>query len=62
MDAMSVIHFPMQAIVIRKAPEGGWLVLGERGRGWLYGDLRSALAEARWLSRNFGVPIREMNR
>jgi hypothetical protein len=26
-----IIRFPTQRVVIRKAPEGGWLVLGERG-------------------------------
>lgn len=54
-----VIRFPTQAIVIRRATEGGWLVLGARGHGWLHGDRRSALEDAHWLARNLGLPVQE---
>jgi hypothetical protein len=41
------------------ARDDGWLVLA-RGHGWLHGDRRSALAEARWLAWNLGgLPIPE---
>jgi hypothetical protein len=54
-----IIRFPTQGVVIRKAPEGGWLVLGERGNGWLHGDRRSAVADAQWLAWNLKLPVRE---
>jgi hypothetical protein len=57
----TVIRFPTQAVVIRKAPEGGWLVLGERGNGWLHGSRRDAVADARWLSKNLNLAIREVS-
>jgi hypothetical protein len=34
-----------------------WLVV-VGAHGWLHGDERSALADARWLASNFGLPIR----
>ena len=34
-----------------------WLVLAG-AHGWLVGDHCSALSEAKWLSKNFGLPIR----
>jgi hypothetical protein len=34
-----------------------WLVV-VGAHGWLHGDERSALADARWLAGNFGLPIR----
>jgi len=37
---------------------GGWLVPLPNGNGWLHGDLAAALANAEWLSENFGgLPI-----
>jgi hypothetical protein len=56
-----IIRFPARnaaAIFISEAAEGGWLVLA-RDHGWLHGDRRSALADARWLARNLGFSIRE---
>jgi hypothetical protein len=46
------------AVWMLQAREGGWLVLA-RGHGWLHDDRRSALADAQWLSNNFGLPVRE---
>jgi hypothetical protein len=37
----------------------GWLVLA-RDHGWLHGDYCSALADARWLAGNLGLPVRVM--
>ena len=56
-----IIPFPAHAVLIRRAPEGGWLVLGERGHGWLHGSRDSAIEDARWLARNLGVAIREVS-
>jgi hypothetical protein len=53
-----IIHFPTQAVVIRKVPEGGWLVLGERGNGWLHGSHSAAVQDAKWLGKNLGLPVR----
>jgi hypothetical protein len=49
-----IIRFNTQAVVIRKAPEGGWLVLGERGNGWLHGE------DAKLLSVNLNLVVREV--
>lgn len=61
MTTARIIRFPRAAVVwLLQASEGGWLVLAPRGNGWLHGDRRSALADARWLSSNLGgLPIRE---
>ena len=53
-----IIKFPPRAILVSEAPEGGWYVI-VRSHGWLHGDRRSAIADARWLSRNYGLPVRE---
>jgi hypothetical protein len=36
-----------------------WLVLA-RDHGWLHGDYQDALADANWLARNLGFPIRAL--
>jgi hypothetical protein len=57
----AVVRFPARriaAVWLLQASEGGWLVLA-RGHGWLHGSRSDALANARWLARNFGFPIRE---
>jgi hypothetical protein len=41
--------------VMREGP--AWLVV-VRSHGWLHGDERGALDDARWLADNFGLPIR----
>lgn len=54
-----IIKFPRAFAVIKIMREGGaWLVLiGDHG--WLHGDAESARRDARWLSRNLALPIRE---
>jgi hypothetical protein len=58
---MTVLRFPPRrlAAVFLLATADGWLVLAPRGHGWLHGSLSAARADARWLSDNFGLPIRE---
>jgi hypothetical protein len=60
--AERIIRFPPRrsaAVWLLKAREGGWLVL-VRGHGWIHGDYDDAIADARWLARNLGFPIREV--
>jgi hypothetical protein len=38
-----------------------WLVR-VRSHAWVHGDKHSALRDARRLSRNFGIPIKEVTR
>jgi hypothetical protein len=57
-----IIRFPPRrsaAIFVHEVAEGGWIVLAQ-DHGWTHGDARSAFADARWLSRNLGLPIREV--
>lgn len=58
-----VIRFPLRAvpavIVCRERGEEGWLTI-VGNHGWVSGSLREARHEARWLSRNTGLPIREL--
>jgi dihydrodipicolinate synthase/N-acetylneuraminate lyase len=37
----------------------GWLALAG-AHGWLFGSRTEAIAEAQWLSENFGLPVREI--
>jgi hypothetical protein len=55
-----ILRFPMRcAACVWLVREGsGWLVV-VREHGWIFGDRRSALADARWLARNFDLPLRE---
>ena len=64
MMAASVLRFPPRRIaaVFVCEDDGGWLVLGPRGQGWTHGDRHSAIADAEWLARNFGLPIRDGTR
>ena len=55
-----IIRFPMQAVVVRKAPEGGWLVLGQRENLWLHGSHAAAVQDAKWLGKNLGLVVREV--
>jgi len=53
-------RFPMphSAVVwLLREASGAWLVLA-RDAGWIHGDYRSALADAEWMARNLGLPIR----
>jgi hypothetical protein len=57
-----VIRFPDRrraAILIVNDPDG-LLVLAPTGHGWIFGDAADAIADARWLSENFGLPIRAL--
>jgi hypothetical protein len=57
--AADVARFPPRAsfaVWLSKTADG-WLVLA-RGHGWLHGDAAGAFLDARWLSRNLGLPIR----
>jgi hypothetical protein len=57
-----ILRFPprsIHAIVIcKERGGGGWLTLAG-AHGWLFGSLAEARHEARWLSRNLLLPIRE---
>jgi hypothetical protein len=60
----AILRFPLRragaaVLVCREHDGAGWLVLA-RDHGWLHGDRRSALADAHWLRRNLGLPIREL--
>jgi hypothetical protein len=58
---MTVLRFPSSrfaAIFVLNTADG-WLVLAPRGHGWLHATLTAARAEARWLARIFGLPVRE---
>jgi hypothetical protein len=59
----NVIRFPMRcATCVWLVREGsGWLVV-VREHGWIFGDRRGALAAAKWLCRNFQIPLREDQR
>jgi hypothetical protein len=53
-----LVRFPAQCIWIRRE-DGAWLVVANNGRdGWLHGDYHTARADAEWLGRNSGLPIR----
>jgi hypothetical protein len=58
-----IIHFPprrIRAVIICRERDGeGWLTIAG-AYGWLFASLADARAEARWLSRNLGLPIREL--
>jgi hypothetical protein len=49
-------RLPPSVIVMRE--EAAWLVVAG-SHGWLHGDHRVAMQDARWLARNLGLPIRE---
>jgi hypothetical protein len=54
-------RFPMRRVAcvwLLRETNGAWLVLAY-SHGWLHGDRRAALADARWLGRNLGLPVRE---
>ena len=56
---MTVVRFPPRAVFVAQADDG-WLVL-VRGHGWLHGSRRSSIHDAYWLSRNYGLPVREIS-
>ena len=56
-----VIRFPprsAQCVRLLRETSGGWLVLAA-AHGWEHGDRRAAVADAQWLGRNLGLPVRE---
>lgn len=59
-----IIRFPPRSIgavlIVRERDTGGWLVIA-RANGWLCGSIDEARAEARWLARNLGLPVREIS-
>ena len=59
MIAANVERFPMRhAVCIWLLREyDGWLVLAHN-HGWTHGSYGSAVADARWLAKNFDLPIR----
>ncbi len=61
MSAAQIIRFPARRAmcVWLLEDDGGWLVLAH-GHGWLHGCFQDALADARWLARNFGLAIRRV--
>ena len=57
---VAIIRFPprrLAAVWILPLAESGWLVL-LGANGWLHGNYGDAIADARWLSRNTGLPVR----
>jgi hypothetical protein len=57
---MTVIRFPpRRAVLICREHNGGWLTI-VGAHGWLFGSLAEARAEAHWLARNLGLPVREI--
>jgi hypothetical protein len=57
----AVVRFPPRrshAIWITRE-DMAWLVLA-RGHGWLHSTLNAVRADARWFSRNLGLPVREI--
>ena len=59
-----ILRFPPRlthAIVVCRERDGdGWITLAGT-HGWLFGNLADAQSEARWLSNNLGIPIREFS-
>jgi hypothetical protein len=56
-----IIPLPTRAsFAVRITREGeAWLVL-VGAYGWLHGDQCAAFVDARWLSKNLGLPIRRV--
>jgi hypothetical protein len=55
-----IIPFPRRPLpsVIVTREGAAWLVVAG-SNGWLHGSRRSAMQDARWLSHNLDLPIRE---
>jgi len=58
-----VLRFSLRRVgtilVCRERNDDGWLVL-HGSHGWLHGDRDDARADAIWLARNLGCPVREL--
>jgi hypothetical protein len=62
MSSPTVYRFPMRRMAyvwLLRETSGAWLVLA-RDHGWLHGSYLAALADAQWLARNLGLPIRRV--
>jgi hypothetical protein len=57
--AVTMIRFPARrgACVWIMREGRAWLVVA-LGHGWLFGSRGEALADARWLARTLGLPVR----
>ena len=55
-----ITRFPPRhiAAIFVCAIDDAWLVLAPNGHGWIHGNREEAARDARWLARNFGLPIR----
>jgi hypothetical protein len=61
---MTLLRFTLRArlaaiLVVPVARDSGWLALWG-SHGWLFGSHADAIAEAQWLARNLGLPVREI--
>jgi hypothetical protein len=58
-----IIRFPPRSIgavlICRERDGDGWITI-VGSHGWVFGTRADAIAEAHWLSRNLGLPIREL--
>jgi hypothetical protein len=52
-----ILKFPTQAVVVRRAPEGGWYAIAGK-HGWLHGSCASAVQDGFWLARNLDLRLR----
>jgi len=52
----TVVSFPDPRIEIER-DSGGWLVITERGHGWVFGDRASAMHELAWHQRQWDFPL-----
>jgi hypothetical protein len=61
MSIADIIRFPMRCtacIRLMREASGAWLIIALE-HGWLHGDRRAAVADARWLACNLGLPVRD---
>ena len=58
-----MIRFPLRRVasvlIVPDRDGGEWLALAG-SHGWLCGSRADAIAEAKWLARNFNLPVREI--
>ena len=60
---MTILRFPLRRtgsiLIVRKRGGDGWIVLARKD-GWSFGSRADAMAEAQWIARNLGLPVREL--